>query len=172
MSHYLRARLPGGCYFFTVVTWQRRPVFAEEANVEILRQALRKVMTTRPFQIDAMVILPDHLHCIWRLPEGDADFASRWREIKKATSREIDVTTNHRNERQVWQRRFWEHLIRDEDDWRRHMDYIHFNPVKHGLVSHPGAWRASSFAQAVKKGWYPADWGACAPAAIASMNYE
>ena len=172
MSNYCRAYLPGGIYFFTVVTLNRVPIFTNEDRVEVLRQAFRKVMATRPFEIDAMVILPEHLHCIWRMPEGDADYSSRWREIKKAASRQISIATNARNERMVWQRRFWEHAIRDEEDWRRHVDYIHYNPVKHGLASRPGAWAWSSFGNAVSKGWYEESWGANEPAIIAGMDCE
>ena len=172
MSIYRRAYLPGGIYFFTVVTFNRIPIFTDENRVEALRQALRKVMATRPFEIDAMVILPEHRHCIWRMPEGDADYSSRWREIKKAASREISTTTNARKERMVWQRRFWEHAIRDEEDWRRHVDYIHYNPVKHGLASRPGEWAWSSFGNAVRKGWYEESWGASEPATIVGMDCE
>ncbi|MCD2449511.1 transposase [Methylicorpusculum oleiharenae] len=172
MSNYRRVFVPGACYFFTVVTWRRTPIFIDEQRVEIFRQAIRKIMQTRPFHIDAMVILPEHLHCIWSMPDGDCDFSSRWREIKKATSRQIDAATNTRNERFVWQRRFWEHAIRDEDDWRRHMDYIHYNPVKHGLAQRPGDWPWSSFASAVKKGWYDASWGAQSPTTITDMDCE
>ena len=103
-----------------------------------LRAAFRKVIAEKPFEIDAIVVLPDHLHCVWRLPDGDSDYSGRWREIKKAASRNIGVSSNHRNERLVWQRRFWEHAIRTDDDWRVHMDYIHYNPVKHGLALRPG----------------------------------
>ena len=172
MSNYRRAYFPGGVYFFTVVTFSRLPVFTDEGRVEVLRQAFRKVMATRPFEIDAIVIMPEHLHCIWRMPEGDADFSSRWREIKKAVSRRISPTTNAHNERMVWQRRFWEHAIRDGEDWRRHMDYIHYNPVKHGLTSHPGEWAWSSFGNAVDKGWYEKSWGASEPETIAGMDCE
>jgi len=104
VSNYRRAYLRGGIYFFTVVTFNRVPVFTDEDRVEALRQAFRKVMATRPFEIDAMVILPEHLHCIWRMSEGDADYSSRWREIKKAASRQISTATNARNERMMWQR--------------------------------------------------------------------
>lgn len=172
MSNYRRAYLPGGIYFFTVVTFNRVPVFTDENRVEALRQAFRKVKATRPFEIDAMVILPEHLHCIWRMPEGDADYSSRWREIKKASSRQISTATNARNERMVWQRRFWEHAIRDEEDWRRHVDYIHYNPVKHGLASSPGEWAWSSFDNAVRKGWYEQTWGDREPATIVGMDCE
>ena len=172
MSNYLRVYIPGGCYFFTVVTMNRAPLFNTEARVDILRQAMRERMAKQPFQIDAMVVLPDHLHCIWRLPEEDCDYSSRWREIKKSVSRHISTVTNRRNERLVWQRRFWEHTIRDEDDWRRHVDYIHYNPVKHGLAKRPGDWPWSSFRKAVAKGWYDEAWGACEPEAIDGMDYE
>jgi len=172
MSNYQRLRLAGACYFFTVVTWQRKPIFTDNNRVELLRDALRNIKNLKPFHIDAFVVLPDHLHCIWQMPEGDADYSSRWREIKKAVSRQIDPTTNARNERRVWQRRFWEHCIRDDNDWRRHMDYIYYNPVKHGLVQRPGDWPWSSFANAVKKGWYDADWGAQPPCSIEGMEIE
>lgn len=172
MSNYHRTHLAGGCYFFTVVTLNRTPIFINEERVEVLRQAIRKVMVARPFEIDAMVILPEHLHCIWRLPEGEADYSSRWREIKKSASRQISTATNARHERNVWQRRFWEHTIRDEEDWRKHMDYIHYNPVKHGLVSSPGEWPWSSFSRAVDKGWYEGSWGRNEPATILEMECE
>jgi putative transposase len=172
VSNYRRAYLPGGIYFFTVVTFNRVPIFTDENRVEALRQAFRKEMAARPFQIDAMVILPEHLHCIWRMPEGDADYSSRWREIKKAVSRQISTATNARNERMVWQRRFWEHAIRDEEDWRRHVDYIHYNPVKHELASRPGEWAWSSFGNAVSKGWYEESWGDREPTTIVGMDCE
>ena len=172
MSNYRRAYIPGGTYFFTVVTHNRAPIFINEERGEALRQAFRKVMALRPFHIDAMVVLPEHLHCIWRMPEADSDFSSRWREIKKAASRQISTVTNQRNERMVWQRRFWEHAIRDEDDWRRHVDYIHYNPVKHRLASCPGQWRWSSFNSAVSNGWYENSWGAGEPETIVGMDCE
>lgn len=172
MSQYRRVFIPGGVYFFTVVTRDRAPLFATPERVERLRAAFRKVMTVRPFRIDAMVVLPDHLHCIWRLPEADADYSSRWREIKKSASREIYARTNHRNERPVWQRRFWEHAIRDEADWRNHIDYIHYNPVRHGLVARPRDWPWSSFGRAVAMGWYEEDWGGKVSVEIASMDWE
>jgi putative transposase len=172
MSNYRRAVAPGGVFFFTVVTHNRSPIFANEKNVEKLRQAFRKIRTARPFEIDAIVILPDHLHCIWRLPDKDSDFSGRWREIKKAASRAIAPDSDAKKERKVWQRRFWEHAIRDEEDWRRHMDYIHYNPVKHGLVSRPGAWPWSSFARCVERGWYDAAWGSVEPEGIVGLDLE
>jgi len=172
VSNYRRVYIPGGVYFFTVVTFERIPIFINEDRIEVLRQAFRKVMAARPFLIDAMVVLPEHLHCIWRMPEGDADYSTRWREIKKAASRRINATTNNRNERMVWQRRFWEHAIGDEGDWRRHVDYIHYNPVKHGLVNSPGAWRWSSFGRAVINGLYEESWGSDVPSTITGMECE
>ena len=172
MSHYRRTTIPGGVYFFTVVTQDRVAVFSTETRVDLLRRAFRKVRRSKPFLIDAMVVLPDHLHCIWRLPHGDGDYSGRWREIKKAVSGEIAGQTNARNERQVWQRRFWEHAIRDQRDWRRHMDYIHYNPVKHGLVEHPMDWPWSSLERCVMRGWYEATWGEAQPSGIVGMECE
>jgi len=172
MSEYRRWFVPGGCYFFTVVTHQRTTLFSEDSNINYLRGAIRSVMKTRPFEIDAIVILPDHLHCIWRLPEGDANFSSRWRDIKNLVSRRIDAPRNRRREKVVWQRRFWEHAIRDEQDWRHHMDYVHYNPVKHGYVRAPADWPHGSFAASVKKGWYPPDWGRSEPEEIRGWSME
>lgn len=172
MSNYRRAQSPGGKYFFTVVTKNRKPWFNNENHIDCLRQAFRQTLLEKPFVIEAIVILPDHLHCIWQLPQGDSDFSSRWREIKKRVSRDLDRQTNHRNERQVWQRRFWEHQIRDEIDWQNHLDYIHFNPVKHGLVQQVKDWPWSSFHKFVAKGWYPNDWGYPLPDIVKQMEFE
>ena len=173
MSEYRRAYLPGGIFFFTVVTHDRIPYFRHEERITILREAFRQVMAVKPFTIEASVILPDHLHFIWRLPDGDNDFSGRWREIKKTASARIDRSINHRGERPVWQRRFWEHGIRDEADWRSHIDYIHFNPVRHGLAQRPIDWPWSSFQRAVNHGWYEPLWGAQEePATVAGMDLE
>jgi putative transposase len=172
MSDYRRVRVSGGCYFFTVVTYQRRPLFGDAHHVGLLRQGLAWTKVRRPFAIDAVVILPDHLHCVWRLPAGDADFSGRWRMIKQFVSKRIDAPLTTRGEKLIWQRRFWEHLVRDEEDWRRHVDYIHFNPVKHGLAAAPGDWPYSSFSRAVDKGWYTPDWGQTEPEALRNMACE
>ena len=172
MSNYRRIHQPGGCWFFTVVTYQRQPWFKDLPNIQVLREALAQVRRKRAFAIDAMVVLPDHLHCVLRLPEGDSDFSGRWREIKKYVTNSLDVRRNHRGEGMVWQRRFWEHLIRDEDDWRRHMDYVHYNPVKHGYVNSPAQWRWSSFHRAVQQGMYEASWGRSEPDSIFGMQHE
>ena len=149
---YRRAFQPGGSFFFTVVTAHRRPVFATATAVDLLRDAFSAVRHQRSFAIDAIVILPDHLHCIWTLPEGDADFMTRWRLIKTWFSKRYDLEN-------VWQQRYWEHVLRDERDLAKHVDYIHYNPVKHGFVSKAIDWPYSSFHRYVRQGWCAADWG-------------
>ena len=172
MSQYIRARQPGGTYFFTVVTHQRQPLLASAEMVERLRQAFRQVMARRPFAVEAMVILPDHLHCLWRLPSDDVNYSERWRQIKRFLSIGVGVDKNQRGEKALWQRRYWEHVVRDEKDWRRHCDYIHYNPVKHGYVTRPSDWPHSSFARAVAQGRYEPGWGEDAPPGIGEMDYE
>ena len=145
-----------------------------------LRTAIETVRSTRPFTIDAWVLLPDHLHCIWTLPEGDADFSTRWMMIKRSVSlacREIYhradwMTTSKSKHREstIWQRRFWEHQIRDEDDLVRHVDYIHFNPVKHGNVQRVGDWPYSTFHRYVHDGIYPSDWSGSVD--MRALNYD
>ncbi len=145
MPDYRRAYVKGGTFFFTVVTYGRFPLFQQESAVNLLRACFRQTMVTHPFDIDAWVILPEHLHTIWTLPENDSDFSVRWKNIKASFSRQYKgyVAGNasqsmlKKGERGIWQRRFWEHTIRDEADYEKHCDYIHYNPVKHGLVSTP-----------------------------------
>lgn len=172
MSNYRRAYITGGHYFFTVVTYQRIGLFADKDKVARLGEAFRHVKKRHPFSVDAIVVLPDHLHTIWRLPEDDADFSVRWRLIKHYLARGLDCPTNRRGEKLLWQRRFWEHLLRDEEDWRNHVDYIHYNPVRHGYSNSPIEWKYSSFTSAVKRGWYEADWGCNEPAHIQKMQLE
>ncbi|MBF0470014.1 MAG: transposase [Gammaproteobacteria bacterium] len=172
MSNYRRLKTEGVTYFFTLTTKGRRPWFNREENINLLRQAFKKTMDEHPFEIEAAVILPDHLHSIWRMPTGDNDYSGRWREIKKRVSRHLDTRVNARRERPVWQRRFWEHQIRDEQDWQNHIDYIHYNPVKHQLVKRVIDWPWSSFHQSVAKGWYEPDWGGSEPPNIKGMEYE
>jgi putative transposase len=151
--YYRRDFTPGGTYFFTVVTAERRPLLAGPATVEILRGAFRAVMAHYPFRIDAIVVLPDHLHTIWTLPEGDANYPLRWNRIKgrftealPAHLRPIPSPTRvRRREWAVWQSRYWEHRIRDDADFDHHVSYINWNPVKHGLVQAPGEWPYSSY---------------------------
>ena len=172
MSDYRRVFIPGGCYFFTVVTHERQPLFCDKHRIALLREAMRSVMRKRPFEIQAMVVLPDHLHALWRLPPGDADFSSRWRDIKNRVSKQIPAPVNARGEKAVWQRRFWEHAIRDLDDWSRHVDYIHYNPVKHGYCARAGDWPYSSFGKAVEAGWYHADWGCAEPPDLSGLDLD
>ena len=155
---YRRAFVPGATYFFTVVTAGRRPVFADVEACDGLRNALRRTAEGRPFTVDAVVVLPDHLHCLWTLPPGDADYATRWRLIKTR------VTRTHGGGRSLWQPRYWEHLIRDESDYRQHVEYIHYNPVKHGYVTQASEWPYSSFRRYVREGLYAEDWGSAEPA--------
>lgn len=170
MSNYQRVYQQGGCYFFTVVTHNRKPVLTEDGIIDRLRAAFSHVAESRPFTVVGAVVLPDHLHCLWQLPEDDADFSTRWRLIKHYVSIAAKRSGNQRCEKRFWQRRFWEHLIRDESDWRRHLDYIHYNPVKHGYVDSPGKWPNGTFHRYVRKGWYPSDWGAFAPESLRDME--
>ncbi|OGT18759.1 MAG: transposase [Gammaproteobacteria bacterium RBG_16_57_12] len=155
--------IPGARYFFTVTLLDRASRRLVE-RIDDLREAMRSVQVERPFGIDAAVILPDHLHCIWILPTGDADYALRWREIKSRFSRRIpagerrSLGRSNKGERGIWQRRFWEHTLRDEQDVERHISYIHYNPVKHGQVARVTDWPYSSFHRYVRRGIYPANW--------------
>ena len=164
MRTYKRVRIAGGTYFFTVNLAQCRNTNLLIDHIGLLREALRSVKASHPFQLDAMVVLPDHLHCIWRLPEGDDNYAMRWRLIKTRFSMSlpkgelVSPSRLRRGERGIWQRRYWEHAIRDEQDWQRHVDYIHFNPVKHGHVQQVGDWPHSSFHRYVCDGVYPMNW--------------
>jgi len=160
---YRRAKVAGGTYFFTVNLAERnRRLLVEQ--VDLLRAVVQKVKLTHRFHIDAMVILPDHLHAVWTLPEGDDDYATRWMLIKAGFSRQIakDERRNKsrlaKGERGVWQRRYWEHWIRDERDYGRHIDYVHYNPVKHGYVKRVADWPYSTFHRYVKGGIYPQVW--------------
>lgn len=156
MVNYRRARIAGATYFFTVTLRDRRQTLLT-AHVDLLRSMFRAVRRQRPFVIDAAVVLPDHLHTLWTLPEGDADFSGRWRSIKAGFSRQlvrcgVPLARDKRGEYDLWQRRFWEHLIRDDEDFARHVDYVHFNPVKHGLVEDPFHWRWSSIHAHARQG--------------------
>jgi putative transposase len=165
---YRRAKTAGATYFFTVVTFNRQHLFKTDANIQLLRQAFYTVKQRHPFDIDAIVLLPDHLHCIWTLPENDANFSMRWRLIKTYFSRHCpeshkcyrSLARLKKQEQAIWQRRFWEHQIRNERDFERHVDYIHYNPVSHQLVDAPCNWPYSSFRRYVEQGVYSNDWGA------------
>ena len=164
MPNYRRNRVPGGTYFFTVNLRDRRDDLLV-SEIDALREAVRAVKVRRPFYIDAWVVLPEHMHCVWTLPEGDCDFSTRWKEIKAGFARALPKTEflsaarARRGERGVWQRRFWERTIRDDRDYAAHMDYVHFNPVKHGLVGAACDWPFSSFHRCVSWEVYPRQWG-------------
>ena len=163
MVAYRRNRTEGACYFFTTTLRDRGSRHLTN-HIDLLRESIRHVREERPFTLDAIVILPEHLHSLWTLPPGDADYSGRWRAIKSAFTRAlvkqgIDIARDRRGEYFLWQRRFWEHGIRNESDYAAHVDYIHFNPVKHRLVSRVIDWPYSSFHQYVKRGILPADWG-------------
>lgn len=148
MPNYRRVLVPGGTYFFTV-NLQQRELSLLVDHIANLRAAFRMARAERPFEVVAAVVLPDHLHCVWRLPEGDSDYATRWRHIKSLFSRSLPVAgaasrRANRCERGIWQRRFWEHCIRDERDLLAHIEYVHFNPVKHGYVDDTRMWPYST----------------------------
>ncbi len=165
MTNYRRIYTPGATWFFTVNLFERQnnPLLTE--NIDALRSAFSYVKERHPFAIDAVVILPDHLHCIWTLPENNTAYSTRWNLLKGHFSRsmtkgeKLSKSRIKRRERGIWQRRFWEHMIRDENDFNRHLDYIHWNPVKHGYISSVIDWPHSSFHKYVKMGWYPKNWG-------------
>jgi putative transposase len=164
MPNYRRTTFPGGYYFFTMVTYRRKPVLITPEARDCLRHAWEVVRSRHPFRVIALCLLPNHLHCIWKLPAGDANFSLRWSMIKGLFSREYrrclstpfpNNSRNRKREIAFWQRRFWEHQLRDESDLQRHFNYTHYNPVKHGLVKTVDEWPFSTYHQYKKKGWYP-----------------
>ncbi len=180
MPQYRRVKIYGGCVFFTVVTHQRRPILTEDICRDLLHQAWTDTARRFPFTTEAICLLPDHLHCIWQLPENDADYSIRWKEIKRIFTKEYllrvgpgaERNNSHlkRGEAAIWQRRFWEHVIRDEDDLVRHVEYIHYNPVKHGLVARAMDWPWSSFHRYVKLGLCDQNWGWNQPAEATGIH--
>ena len=163
MSNYRRAWVPGGTYFFTVNLLERNRRLLVD-HVDLLRIAFAQTRAARPFDVIAAVVLPEHLHCIWQLPPGDADNAARWKAIKTAFSRSLprgerrSARRMSKGERGIWQRRYWEHLIRDDRDLAAHVDYVHFNPVKHRHVARVEDWPYSTFHRYVRSGTLPSDW--------------
>jgi len=165
MPNYRRLHQPGATWFFTVTLAQRNNNSLLMDHVDRLREAFRHVRQRHHFTIDAIVVMPDHLHCLWTLPDGDTDNATRWRLLKGHFSRSV-IPTEHRSqsrlkrrERGIWPRRFWTHWITDQEDFNRHVDYIHWNPVKHGLVQRATDWPYSSIHRYIARGDYPPDWG-------------
>jgi putative transposase len=165
MPDYRRAWHPGGTYFFTVNLLHRQGNDVLIRHIELLRTVVKSVRQRHPFKIHGWVVLPEHLHCVIELPPDDADYATRWRLIKMGFSKALPRTERlsavhtRRGERGIWQRRYWEHVIRDERDYQAHMDYVHINPVKHGLAKHVAEWPYSTFHRLVAEGMYPANWG-------------
>jgi putative transposase len=162
MSNYRRSLVPGGTYFFTVALANRHSTLLTDA-IAYLRRAYALAIERSPFETIAICVLPDHIHAIWTLPDGDANFSRRWSLIKSQFSMAIPTASRsaskaRRREKGIWQRRFWEHQIRDEADLNRHIDYIHHNPVKHGLVERVVDWPYSSFHRYVRSGVLPEDW--------------
>ena len=169
MPQYIRSYTKNATYFFTLVSYNRREILCEDDFLQAFKKSIKQVQQQYPFEIIAWVQLPDHLHCIWEMPTNDADYSMRWSQIKRLTTQacpqyhlpidELSYSRVKRNERGIWQRRFYEHEIKDEADFVRHMDYLHYNPVKHGLVERVINWQYSSFHRYVKQGFYLADWG-------------
>lgn len=163
MPNYRRSRVAGGSWFFTVTLADRRSTLLVD-EIDRLRAAYREAQARRPFRTVAICVLPDHLHAIWTLPDGDIDYAGRWSLIKSQFSRQMPSSTprpsqSRKREKGIWQRRYWEHQIRDEVDLQRHVDYLHYNPVKHGLSTSVAGWPYSSFHRFVREGLLPVNWG-------------
>jgi putative transposase len=169
MPEYRRIYIEGGTYFITLVTYDRQPIFSGSEARVILRNAWSNVSQRFPFITVALCLLPDHIHTLITLPENDSNYSIRIREIKRIFTRFFlagnyqelfrNASRLHKNEASIWQRRFWEHTIFDEDDFNHHIDYIHYNPVKHGLVKKVSDWQWSSFHRYVKMGYYDKYWG-------------
>lgn len=168
MAEYRRYFVPGGTYFFTVVTEGRAPILCTPEARSILRAVFLETRSRWPFRVEAIVLIPDHLHALWSLPPGDANYSRRWAFLKKEFTRRwiarggVEQAISHarsaRRRRGIWQPRYWEHLVVDEDDLERHFDYVHYNPVKHGLATCPRDWPFSSFHRWVRSGAYPRNW--------------
>lgn len=168
MATFRRATVSGRTYFFTLATFGRQPLQTHPDVASATGDAIRAVRAELPFEVVALALLPDHLHAVWTLPPDDADYPRRWALIKRRIAREarrfvtlpLPPSMTKRHEAGVWQRRYWEHLIRDDDDLQRHVDYVHINPVKHGYVKCAADWRYSTFHRYVKRGILPPDWAA------------
>lgn len=182
MSSYRRWFVPGGTYFFTVVTYKRHPFFADSLAQNLLRTAWIDVQREIGFTNLASVLLPDHFHCLWTLPPGDDNYSIRLKSIKDCFTSEwlsrggyelqLTPSQTKRGHRGIWQRRFWEHVIRDATDLERHFDYIHFNPVKHGYVTRPKDWPHSTFGRYLRTGHYTSEWGSRCPIHIEDCDWE
>lgn len=173
MPNYRRSYTEGGTYFFTVNTYLRQPILVHPYFRANLRKAVVEARGRFPFSVDAWVLLPDHLHCIWTLPKNDSNYSGRWAFIKRFTTKNckgifenqnlLKISNIKRSESTLWQRRFWEHQIKDEADYIAHMDYIYWNPIKHGYVTSVKKWPYSTFHRDVKRGIYDKNWGNIEP---------
>ena len=182
MPNYRRFFVPGGTYFFAVSCYRRHPFFRSQRAIELLGQAFRTIRDELPWETLAIVVIPDHLHAIWTLPGGDDDYPTRWKKVKANFTKpwlqsggfELPVTAaqKRRGNRGIWQKRFWEHTVRDEEELDAFVDYIHYNPVKHGLVRRPADWPWSSFHRFVREGHYNREWGASEPAHLRDLDFE
>ena len=180
MPNFRRIHAPGGTYFFTVVTNERLPIFSTESTIITFLNIIEKNQNEYPFEQIAYCILPDHIHCIWKLPDGDDDYSMRWQLIKARFSRKflqrsdlegkISESRKRKRERGIWQRRFWEHTIRDDNDLAMHINYIHFNPIKHVLVKKLSDWRWSSYNDYLNAGYYAESWGEIEPKGIGNLG--
>ena len=167
MVQYRRSRLAGGTFFFTVNLHDRRRTLLVE-HADALRGVVRNTQTESPFVIDAMVVLPDHWHAVWTLPPGDAAYTRRIQLIKARFTLHlvragVNLVRDARGEYRLWQKRFWEHTIRDDRDFEAHVNYVHINPVKHGYVARAVDWPHSTIHRYVRKGSMPADWACASP---------
>ena len=171
MRTYVRTRVKGGTYFFTVNLAERNGNTLLVDHIEALKEAFQRTRQDHSFTMPAFVVLPEHLHCLWKLPPGDNDFPTRWRLIKSRFSRSLparerrSLSRVRKNERGIWQRRYWEQLVRNEGHFQRCLDYIHYNPIKHGHACRAADWPHSSFLHWAQKGIYSMDW-ATAPAGL------
>lgn len=185
MPNYRRLKTPGATYFFTVATYERQKILCEPLSRKALKGAVEEVRRILPFRIEAWVVLPDHLHCIWTLPKGDSDYSKRWGLIKSNFTKKIknvreDIfksklaspSRKKHRESVIWQRRFWEHQIRNQEDFNRHCNYIHYNPVKHGFVDDPAKWQQSTIHRFIQKGLYSKNWGASVENDVLKMEME
>lgn len=182
MPDYRRWFVPGGTYFFTLVTHERYPFFKSDRACRLLGDVMRDVNAELPFKTVAVALLWDHLRCIWTLPSGVADYSTRWKKIKSDFTRrwlesgglELPVgwSRRARGERGIWQRRFWEHTSLEETDLELRFDYIHYNPVKHGYVKSPWDWPRSSFRRYVAVNHYARDWASSEPSHLEGVNFE
>ncbi|MBV07718.1 MAG: transposase [Rubinisphaera sp.] len=169
MPNYRRAHIPGATYFFTAKTENNATIFNSENSIIQLKQVIQETRKRWPFEIPAIVVLPDHIHTIWELPRDDSNFSIRWSWLKKELTKRylkeggieqpISLSRERNRRRGVWQRRYWEHVIKDEDDYEAHFDYIHWNPVKHGYVQCPSEWKYSLIHRWIERGIYDARWG-------------